>query len=158
MRQVPTVQRPQPPIPMGVRGDWWDVSPLPCFNTLPSPLAMGELRESNLQKGQSACAGGGTRERVRAPRGPSYAIVPACVRFSCTSAPPFIIKCCHSVIETAAFSRQPQRMGCPPPHKDTPGPKECVKLVGECKPFSWLRGLTAAVTVAADIVVASQDK
>lgn len=52
----------------------------------------------------------------------------ACVRlcFSCTSALPLPlhlsfcnIKCCHSIIETAAFFRQPQRMGCSPAHKGT---------------------------------------
>ena len=49
-------------------------------------------------------------------------------------------------------------MGCSLPHKDSPGPKESVKLGGEYKPFSLLRGLTAGVTAAGDIVIASEDK
>lgn len=105
------------------------------------------------------------REHIHVVHGPSYAIVSACVRFSCTSALPLPlhlsfcnIKCCHSIIETAAFFRQPQRMDCSPAHKDTPGPKESVKLVGEYKPFSLLRGLTTGVTAVGDIVIASEDK
>lgn len=102
-------------------------------------------------------------EHIHVAHGSSSAIVSAC--FSCTSALPrplhlsfCNIKCCHSVIETAAFFRQPRRMGCSPAHKDTPGPKESVKLVGECKPFSMLSGLTTGVTVVGDIVITSEDK
>lgn len=105
------------------------------------------------------------REHIHVERRPSSAIVSACVHFSCTSALPLPlhlsfcnIKCCHSIRETAAFFRQAERMGCSPAHKDTPGLKESVKLVGEYKPFSSLRGPTVGVAGAADIVVVSEDK
>lgn len=60
------------------------------------------------------------------PPMPLFLRARVCVCFSCTSALPLPlhlsfcnIKCCHSIIETAAFFRQPQRMGCSPAHKGT---------------------------------------
>lgn len=70
---------------------------------------------------------------------PSFSIVTLCVFvcFSCTSALPFPlhlsfcnIKCCHSIIETAAFFRQPRRMACYP----------CIqRQKRECKIGGWMQ-------------------